>query len=463
MNERQGVFFVALFLSFGAISQAQPTLQPQIESFQLTPVAPPTPAMKYHLLYHQDYQRIPGNAAPLYMDAMLMATPDDLKMAEKALDSYAAGDVTGFDTEVDKIDVHLILRELDLAGRREECDWESPVRQEGSLTLLPHLNNLRTIAMIVKAKALREADQGKIEDALSTFRIGYELSDKTGQEKFLISGLVSIGITNLMNDGLRHVMNRTDTPNLYWALCRFPSRKPIFTREMDSDGIWWLTAPVDLDRIGNGEQLSVEQWQSVFDYIQDMASDKPRLELPTIRHSNPVLTAGPDVLRQARAEYALIHRLSPDAAGQVDPIVVLGECEFRQFDNAWDDLSKFLNLPYPQLLEKSNEYDALARKLKRDQPYNEFLQMLPTIHRAVWTFARADRELAAMTAVEAIRSYAAANDGKLPDKLEDISDTPVPDNPATGLPFEYGVNGDTVTISDTQSEQTLTYTIKIRK
>ncbi len=68
-----------------------------------------------------------------------------------------------------------------------------------------------------------------------------------------------------------------------------------------------------------------------------------------------------------------------------------------------------------------------------------------------------------MTAVEAIRSYAAANGGKLPARLEDVSDTPVPDNPATGLPFDYGVDGDTATLSDSQSEQTLSYTIKIRK
>ena len=89
--------------------------------------------------------------------------------------------------------------------------------------------------------------------------------------------------------------------------------------------------------------------------------------------------------------------------------------------------------------------------------------MLPTINRAVWIFARADRQLAAMTAVEAIRSYAAANDGNLPAKLEDITATPVPDNPTTGLPFDYGVNGDTATLSDSQSQQTLSYTIKIRK
>ena len=39
--------------------------------------------------------------------------------------------------------------------------------------------------------------------------------------------------------------------------------------------------------------------------------------------------------------------------------------------------------------------------------------------------------------VEALRMYAAAHDGTLPDKLDDVSEVPVPADPGTGLPFEY--------------------------
>ena len=52
--------------------------------------------------------------------------------------------------------------------------------------------------------------------------------------------------------------------------------------------------------------------------------------------------------------------------------------------------------------------------------------------RTLWNLPAADRQHAALTTVEAIRSYAAANKGKLPARLEDISETPVPENPATG-------------------------------
>jgi hypothetical protein len=68
-----------------------------------------------------------------------------------------------------------------------------------------------------------------------------------------------------------------------------------------------------------------------------------------------------------------------------------------------------------------------------------------------------------LTTVEAIRSYAAANNGELPAQLSDITETPVPLNPATGEPFEYRVDNGTATLSDSKSEGWLTYTIRIRK
>jgi hypothetical protein len=44
--------------------------------------------------------------------------------------------------------------------------------------------------------------------------------------------------------------------------------------------------------------------------------------------------------------------------------------------------------------------------------------------------------------VEALRLYAAAHDGNLPPRLEDVA-VPLPDDPFTGKPFRYTVVGTT--------------------
>lgn len=81
----------------------------------------------------------------------------------------------------------------------------------------------------------------------------------------------------------------------------------------------------------------------------------------------------------------------------------------------------------------------------------------------MWSFARTDRQLAALAAVEAIRCYAAAHRSALPRQLADVTETPVPQNPATGKAFEYRIENGAGVLADSQSPETLAYTISIAK
>jgi hypothetical protein len=102
--------------------------------------------------------------------------------------------------------------------------------------------------------------------------------------------------------------------------------------------------------------------------------------------------------------------------------------------------------------------------MKKEEPANVFLPWIPSLTPPAKTWARLDRTLDALTDVEAIRSYAAANDGQFPPTLDQITSTPAPDNPRTGKPFHYSVQGNTATLSDLETpEFPLNYTIRIRK
>lgn len=52
-----------------------------------------------------------------------------------------------------------------------------------------------------------------------------------------------------------------------------------------------------------------------------------------------------------------------------------------------------------------------------------------------------DANVAALESIEALRHYAAGHDGRLPAQLGDITDIQVPNDPATGKPFAYRVEG----------------------
>jgi hypothetical protein len=317
---------------------------------------------------------------------------------------------------------------------------------------------------LIKIRALRQMEQGQVEEALQTLRLGYELGEKVGREPVLVSGLVSLRITSRMNDALVELMNRPEAPNLYWALSVLPSRQPILRRAWDAEHRW-LFSNSALQQPST--ELTAEQWRTVL--IDDMAPFYQNYEnykyVGVRPHPDPIKDAGPDIIRQARDAYSKSHNISADDAAKLDPAIVLGSFYFNQWQIAADEIAKLRGLPYPIMLQKTAEMKPMLDRLRREQRTNPFVQTLEDFHSSVSTFARTDRQIAALTTVEALRSYAAANGGVLPQKLEEISDTPAPLNPATGKPFEYQLAQDLpiATLSDTQSEVPLKYTIKIRK
>jgi hypothetical protein len=440
-------------------SAADPVKSEDVRSFELTAVAPPTPALKYQLLFDNASERRPGNAAILYLQSILIMGAETKEKAQQALDAYDAGDMDGFNKLADSLQHPALFDELDLAGRREDCDWQPPIRERGVETLLPHLAQLRQgVAKAIKVRALRQIDQGKVEEALVTLRLGYELADKIGTEPVLISGLVSLAVTGTMNDGLARTMNRPESPNLYWALAEFPDRRKVFRRSYDGERRFLLVSVPHLAKWKDGSELTAAEWQDVLDYIGKFVPGEGEPALP-----DPIRGATTENLRQARSDYAAAHHLSVDKAAEIDPTVALGEYYYRQYELSGDEFYMLRAQPWSLLLTKSREFDERYERLQSEQPGNPFLHSLPQLAKVTWTFARADRELAALTAVEAIRSYAAAHDGKLPERLSDITVTPAPDNPATGLPFEYRVENGVATLGDSQAERPLTYTIRIRK
>ena len=61
--------------------------------------------------------------------------------------------------------------------------------------------------------------------------------------------------------------------------------------------------------------------------------------------------------------------------------------------------------------------------------------------------SRFERRVAALSVVEAVRHYAATHDGKAPASLEVLTETPAPDDPFTGKPFEYKVDAEGFQVS----------------
>jgi hypothetical protein len=69
--------------------------------------------------------------------------------------------------------------------------------------------------------------------------------------------------------------------------------------------------------------------------------------------------------------------------------------------------------------------------------------LLPAVGSAKTAEARMDRYIAALQILEAIRAYGATHDARLPERLADITEMPIPADPLHGEPFLYRRDGNT--------------------
>ena len=74
--------------------------------------------------------RLPGNAAILYLDSVLLIDANTREQIRNAYEAYGT-DKKAFSSSADAIDATSALKEVELAGRRVECNWESPFREMG--------------------------------------------------------------------------------------------------------------------------------------------------------------------------------------------------------------------------------------------------------------------------------------------------------------------------------------------
>ena len=111
------------------------------------------------------------------------------------------------------------------------------------------------------------------------------------------------------------------------------------------------------------------------------------------------------------------------------------------YEELSDDQFKWMFLPYA---EGKAGRDRSERNLK-DACRREIIPLAGSLVPASTATKEAETRtqwtLVPLRTCEALRIYAAAHDGQLPDRLSDISEVPIPLNPYDDKPFQYHRQG----------------------
>jgi hypothetical protein len=436
------------FLCFAAVAvfalpcRADQTLTPPETLIRLsvTPAPAPKPSLRYRLLPELKDMN-PGNPIQHYMKCMLEQQnfffdkeayerrEKLLAMPLKELPAQVLEDQYG----------RFALSQVDRAARLDNPDWQIllKLRADGIGTLLPEVQQMRSLARALQLRMRSEVAQGRFDDALRTARTLLAMARHLGEHPTFVGNLYGFVVANLAIGPLEEMLEQPGCPNLYWALTTLPNPLIPLDKGMDGERLTVLWVFRDLDE---SAPMSADQLKKFIAPLAEL------LEIGAAKSGTPAMRAWLDARTKDESKVSAArrrlveHGLSEERLRRfpADQVILLDEK--REWEVRFDNLIITMTLPTwlgePLAAQTNKMYKEPA--LFADA-------LVPATYAVRKAQVRLDQRIALLRQVEALRLYAADHKGTLPAKLSDVA-VPLPDDPFTGKPFRYEKKGGTAHI-----------------
>jgi hypothetical protein len=443
----------------GKAGEPAPAPFPGRKELTVSPVAAPTPALRYELLPRLR-DRTPGNAAVGYLRAVILrptqpntpkeATDLDAKLTrweELPADRLPVPEMKEFLKQY-----RTMFREVDEAARMGQCDWQQAgrLKPEDIGVLLPTVQGHREVLRYLSFRYRVELAEGRYDAATRTLQTEFQFGKHVGEGPTMIQMLVGIALAQGAVTRVEDFIRQPGAPNVYWALTALP-RPFIDPRPaIESEGEFMTSFVPGLKDLEKGPLSEEQAVRSLEQSILGLAqADEVDNQVPGLTNlAGAVGRAAYITFQGPAAKKDLLARGWPkadvDAMPAAQAIILRAVAVHREL---WDDQAKLFFLPYPEVAlgtARAEQKIKDRRKTYKDDIFFNVLALgYPALRKVHEAHARLERRIALLRAVEAVRLSAALHNGQPPKDLADVTAVPVPDDPNTGSPFGYAVRGGT--------------------
>jgi hypothetical protein len=405
--------------------------------FDVEPMAEAKPAFKNCLL-PELRELNPGNAAQDYLKCFMeqrafffgkQAVADRARYQTMPLAELAGLKLDGYGGSA--------LRQADWAARLNTVDWQTLERvQEGGIAVLPaELGPIQNLALALNVRFRAAVAQRQYADAIRAARTMFALARHLGEHHSELGSLVGLGVAHLGVSTLAEMVQQPGCPNIYWSLTDLPS--PLVDLHKGGLGGCALVAaelrPLCDDACMTEAELEafLGRIAGLINFAREQAGHSPR----NLRARLAGRVNDPEHVSAARRRLVEAG-LAPDFVQKIAPLQLVLLDEKLDHQIRRDERLKRMAVPLWQLDLAS---DGEARSSDRD---TLFADLLPRIGKLRQAQGMLEQEIALLRHVEALRLHAAEHSGTLPSTLSEIA-VPLPDDPFTGKPFDYVVEGAT--------------------
>jgi hypothetical protein len=455
---------LALTLAIAVFSAApaQPPIEPKDGKYTVPlgveAVGPARPALKYRLLPELREMQ-PGNQIQAFYKCFfeqnhLFHSKEENDKRQKWREAPLK------DLATDKELVNYggsAAKQAFYAARLDAVNWEltNQAKSDGVMLLLPDVQPMRMLAAVLKVRARGELARGEFDAAHHTLQTMFALARTFNEQPTLIGSLVGMALVQIALSEVEEFVQQPGAPNLFWPLIDLPAPFIDLRKGREGDTVF-LTKEYDALRkavpVPDAElRALLKPLDALIDAGGSKKADRPSAYYAKQVTDRDAVAAATDRLRGAGHKADDLAKLSPLQVVMMD--------DFDRYRADLDDFLKWTNVPVWQL----------PADLDRPKRPGLFGELLPAYVKVTLAKLRVQQVIAMLATAEGVRAHAAANGGRLPEKLDAVR-LPLPADPATGKPFVYEMKGGKAIIRGTpppgrENEPTFNrvYEITVRK
>jgi hypothetical protein len=428
----------------------------------------PQPALKYRLIDDVSVQK-DRNAAVYYLRAIgfleegpardaltkYCATQSELAKNENKspldLPPYVWETMKPSDLPIDDVKKYLSLKSFQPRDLREaqQCkyaDFERHIEnsENPAGVLLSDVAILRY--QVARDQILRcrlAIAEDRIDDAFEVMRQQFATARHLGQDVTLVSNLIGCSIAEYALDDLLMLIQHPDCPNLYWALASLPDPLVSLENSLDFEGRFLFEQNKLLKQIDRKHQNDELTQLAITQLAESLVEVQIEGWYP-LKHDEARVKLVKAIETSAPAAREYLEKVVKTPTDEVESMETnhLGLVAIVEYAKSrGDKLTKLAHLPFWQLIQ-TEDFRNFSGEQTTENAIGELTAIChsfaatPDIYR---TQAKIQRRINLLQCVEAVRMYAAENDGKLPSSLEDMR-LPAPLDPFTDIGFEYSMS-----------------------
>lgn len=401
--------------------------------------SPTVPALK-HRFWLPESKLNPGNASTHFLRAIVLLGDQPREFKQNLYDLLDAENPAPDELEKLLASADPILSEISKAASCEDLSYDLRLRDVDGFdffkVLLPEIQQSRELARLLVLKFRLQMLKEDIDGAVATLQDGFRLAGFIGSGETLIQSLVGIAIQSIMIEELPALMNKGI--NVYWPLASLPADVISVRRaiELELSSVHRLLPAL---REAETQDYGEDYWNQAWADIVDSMSGLLQLE-----KTDSVGIAVLGVTASEAARRRLIEGgQEPEKVKSLPAMrAVLWDASL-EIQRISDDLSKINLLPdtVPAALrdELADEVFAEIKAKEKNSGGAALASLLfPAYQAARNATIRGRYRIAQLMNVEAVRAFYASN-GRYPESLDELRDTPAIVNPYDGRSFSYRV------------------------